>query len=939
MEPVRHFADAYMPIFGLHTLEVSAFILLVWAADRLLRLDTRLRYGLWLLALVKVFVPPLFLLPAPPPAPVALSEHIVVPPADLVSSANLDPASQVTAMAEKTGPLPPFSWSILFLGLWAASVLVMAAITVYQNLALRRRLSRATPLPGSRFKVQSSRSKSITLNLEPSNLEPFRVFSCPAIHAPVLVGFLRPRLYLPEGWAAWPEAQLRGILAHELAHLRARDPYVLVLQTLALVLFGLNPLVWVMYTRLTHLRELRCDEAALEGTGIDPVDYSRLLYAFVESQVRRPRLAVTGTYFSENHHAILKRFQHILSFKEGIMKPRKWWHYLAPVLLGLAILPLSVQGRAKPPEVIEAVTLAQLQPAPSDTMKSEDYIPKPDEFVRVDTQPVPVSQPRPRYPESALKAGLEGTVLIQILVDRTGKVRDVLVKKGPEVFHEAAKEVAWKSAWRPAIRGGKPVAVWVAFPIRFTLKGGPPGARMLEGPGHPPNMIKLEEPGYPSNTFRTESGDTITVEQPPRIVKPGVSKGSSKWTQAQYREALRDSPERSRGNIVVQVRVLVGADGKTHRAEVIEGPEGFREAALEGIMSATWEPARVQGKPVGVWVWFPFGFHMIMYKNTVVRAESGDTVVVDQGALPLQMSKPVYPAAALKDSIEGVVYLNVLVGEEGRAKQVEVIQGEEVFKQAAVEAIKAATWRPATIDGKPVSVWISYTFPFGIKKGIPPSPDAFISVDEQPRAIAQPKPVYPESARRDSLEGVVFLKILVGKDGQVEQVEAYQVKAERGGEAFKQAAIEAGKKSVWLPAVHKGRPVSVWVAFPIRFTLKGQGWLGIHMQDITEEIASSLGLRSTDGVRVSDILNGSPAQKAGMQQGDVILAVDGKLIKDSNALLNTIMAMASGKTVALKIVREKKEMTVSVTLGERPGDGPPPGARILEPGGGQPPKR
>jgi outer membrane biosynthesis protein TonB len=68
---------------------------------------------------------------------------------------------------------------------------------------------------------------------------------------------------------------------------------------------------------------------------------------------------------------------------------------------------------------------------------------------------------------------------------------------------------------------------------------------------------------------------------------------------------------------------------------------------------------------------------------------------------------------------------------------------------------------------------------------------------------------------------VVYLKILVGKDGQTEQVEAFQVEAEKGGEAFKQAAIEAGKESVWLPATRGGKPVAVWVVYPIRFTLKG----------------------------------------------------------------------------------------------------------------------
>ncbi len=100
---------------------------------------------------------------------------------------------------------------------------------------------------------------------------------------------------------------------------------------------------------------------------------------------------------------------------------------------------------------------------------SEEALPDAGEFIPVEEIPVPVEQPKPVYPEVARQAGLEGVVYIQILVDKAGKVRDVRVIKGPEVFQEAAKEAAWKSVWRPAIQNQRPVAVWVAYPVRFLL--------------------------------------------------------------------------------------------------------------------------------------------------------------------------------------------------------------------------------------------------------------------------------------------------------------------------------------------------------------------------------------------------------------------------------------------------------------------------------------
>ena len=102
----------------------------------------------------------------------------------------------------------------------------------------------------------------------------------------------------------------------------------------------------------------------------------------------------------------------------------------------------------------------------------EEELPAVGEFIPVEEVPVAVQMPTPAYPEVARQAGIEGTVFIQILVDKTGKVRDVKIQKGPEMFHEAAREAAWKSVWRPAIQNHRPVAVWVAYPVRFLLRGG-----------------------------------------------------------------------------------------------------------------------------------------------------------------------------------------------------------------------------------------------------------------------------------------------------------------------------------------------------------------------------------------------------------------------------------------------------------------------------------
>ncbi len=95
-----------------------------------------------------------------------------------------------------------------------------------------------------------------------------------------------------------------------------------------------------------------------------------------------------------------------------------------------------------------------------------------------------------------------------------------------------------------------------------------------------------------------------------------------------------------------------------------------------------------------------------------------------------------------------------------------------------------------------------------------------------------------------------------------------------------------------------------------------RGWLGVSIQDLTPDIAKSLGIKQQTGALVADVVKDSPAEKAGLKRGDVIVSVDGKQIEDSTSLRNMVSAAAPGKTMELKIIREGKEQSVVATLGE-----------------------
>ena len=107
----------------------------------------------------------------------------------------------------------------------------------------------------------------------------------------------------------------------------------------------------------------------------------------------------------------------------------------------------------------------------------------------------------------------------------------------------------------------------------------------------------------------------------------------------------------------------------------------------------------------------------------------------------------------------------------------------------------------------------------------------------------------------------------------------------------------------------------------IRLTGKVQrGWIGVVIQSITPEIADSLGLDNTKGALISEVLENSPASKAGLKRGDIILSVDGKKISEMDELPRIIGKLKPNTKVSLSVIRDSKKFKISVILGDIPTD-------------------
>jgi protein TonB len=102
-------------------------------------------------------------------------------------------------------------------------------------------------------------------------------------------------------------------------------------------------------------------------------------------------------------------------------------------------------------------------------IKIDDDTP-PADFVAVEKDPVVIKKIEPKYPDLAMRAGLEGKVWVKIWVDKEGKPRQVVVMKSDaEIFNEPAVEAAKQFLFTPAYMNNGPVAVWVSVPFKFKL--------------------------------------------------------------------------------------------------------------------------------------------------------------------------------------------------------------------------------------------------------------------------------------------------------------------------------------------------------------------------------------------------------------------------------------------------------------------------------------
>jgi serine protease DegQ len=97
-----------------------------------------------------------------------------------------------------------------------------------------------------------------------------------------------------------------------------------------------------------------------------------------------------------------------------------------------------------------------------------------------------------------------------------------------------------------------------------------------------------------------------------------------------------------------------------------------------------------------------------------------------------------------------------------------------------------------------------------------------------------------------------------------------------------------------------------------------RGYIGVEPQDLTPEIAEAFQIPRREGAIIAGLVRGGPADKAGVKAGDVLIAVEGRAVKDTPSMLNLISQLEPGRTANLRFVREGREVDLPIVIGRRP---------------------
>ena len=226
---------------------------------------------------------------------------------------------------------------------------------------------------------------------------------------------------------------------------------------------------------------------------------------------------------------------------------------------------------------------------------------------------------------------------------------------------------------------------------------------------------------------------------------------------------------------------------------------------------------------------FSFAISLLMFSNLLADDEkipsSDEFVAVEVMPEMIIEETPIYPEN-LKGT-DGVVYVKVFVNKEGNVLKSKLAKssGVKEFDSSALDVAMKCKYKPAMQNGKPIGVWVTYKVEFVSSKDqteekllldVPEKQE----VDLMPEMIYEKSPEYPIEAKENEIEGTVWVKALVAKDGSVEKAD---IQKSSGNELLDKSALKAALECKYKPAIKDGKPLAFWVTYRVDFVLSKDG--------------------------------------------------------------------------------------------------------------------
>ena len=242
----------------------------------------------------------------------------------------------------------------------------------------------------------------------------------------------------------------------------------------------------------------------------------------------------------------------------------------------------------------------------------------------------------------------------------------------------------------------------------------------------------------------------------------------------------------------------------------------------------------------------------------------------------------------------GKQYDGKLIGRDSRSDLAVIkidLKGLPALKMANSDQVKVGQWALAV--GNPFSKSLSHTVTAGIISGLG---RASVTSDTDIDFIQTDAAINPGNSGG----------ALVNLKGELVGINAAIVSRSGGFEGIGFAIPSNTAKNVMEQLIKTGKVI--------------RGYVGISMQDVDESIAKALKLKTPKGAVIAQVVKDSPGEKAGLQQGDVIIKIDGKEIEDMALVRRMVGSKKPGTDVEFLIVREGSERKITVTLGEAPSE-------------------